>query len=198
MRRRWAAVVITAIIGVLAACGGDDDTTADDTTTTTTTEPPDGPDMIGEPSTETVESDDFPGGFGDTALLRDVRVAVHDGFTRVVLDLDGDTAPSYRVGYTDPPARQPGSGFEIDIEGPELLELRLTPAAAVDLTGEEVVETYTGPDEIPVPAGGPGNEVVFGGDFEANMAWIVGLDEVAPFAMAMLDEPLRLVVDIAH
>jgi hypothetical protein len=171
----------------------------DEGTTTTTTAPPEeGPDMVGEPTLETIQSEDFPGGFADIVHLVDVRTAAHDGFDRVVLEFDGDSVPSYRIGYVEPPIRQPGSGHVLEVEGSAFLELRLQPARGVDLSGEEVRETYGGPDRIPLDPGTPTRELVFEGDFEANMAWVVGADRRLPFAMTFLEDPLRLVVDMAH
>jgi hypothetical protein len=165
--------------------------------TTTTTAPTDeGPDLVGEPSTSRVQSEDFPGGFADTAYLVDVRTATHDGFERVVLEFEGDEVPSYRIGYVDPPIRQPGSGHELAVEGAAFLELRLEPATSVDLTGPEFEETYTGPERIALDGPGPTTELVFVGDFESNMAWVIGSEARAPFAVAFFEDPLRLVVDI--
>ncbi len=39
-------------------------------------------------------------------------------------------------------------------------------------------------------------EVVRVGDFEANLAWVVGVERPAPFAVAVFHDPLRLMVDI--
>jgi hypothetical protein len=39
-------------------------------------------------------------------------------------------------------------------------------------------------------------EAVRTGDFEANMASVVGLDQRSPLAVTFLEDPLRLVVDI--
>jgi hypothetical protein len=174
-------------------------TDPDTTTTTTTTTPPDeGPGLVGEPTTSRVQSEDFPGGFAGTAYLVDVRTATHDGFERVVLEFEGDEVPSYRIGYVDPPIRQPGSGHELSVEGVAFLELRLEPATSVDLTGPDFEETYTGPERIPLDGPGPTNELVFVGDFESNMAWVVGSEVRSPFAVAFFEEPLRLVVDIVN
>jgi hypothetical protein len=99
------------------------------------------------------------------------------------------------VTYVDPPIVEDGSGNAVEIEGGAFLELRLTPATGVDLTGPEIEETYDGPTELRVD-GNVVIEVVRIGDFEQNMAWVVGLDERRPFAVAFFADPLRLVVDI--
>jgi hypothetical protein len=159
---------------------------------------PEGPEPVGEASTDTKQSDDFPGGFGDTAFLVDLRASRQAGFDRIVLELDGDEPPSYRVSYVEPPIREDASGYEVEIDGVAFLELRLEPASRVDLSGPELREVYDGPDEVPVANGQVAREVVLTGDFESNMAWVVGLDRQAPFAVAFFEDPLRLVVDILH
>jgi hypothetical protein len=151
---------------------------------------------VGEAGTATVQSDDFPGGFGDTAFLVDVRAARQDGFDRIVLEFEGTEAPSHRVTYVDPPIVQDASGHEVDVAGNVFLELRFEPASRVDLTEEGVVEHYDGPDTVEVPVGHVALEVVLTGDFESNMAWVVGLDREVPFAVEFFEDPLRLVVDI--
>lgn len=158
---------------------------------------PEGPDPVGDPGVDEVASEDFPGGFGDTAFLTDLRASPQEaGFDRVVLEFEGDAVPSYRVTYVDPPIVEDASGHEVEIAGTAFLELRLEPAAGVDLTDEGAEETYTGPDRISVDGAHVVTEVVRIGDFEANLAWVVGLDQQVPFGVEFLEDPLRLVVDL--
>lgn len=156
---------------------------------------PRGPTPLGEFGTETVATDDFPSGGGEVALLTAVRVGGHEGFDRVVLEFDGGDVPAYRVSYVDPPIVEDGSGHEVAVAGGAFLELRLTPASGVDLSGEDYEVVYEGPDRV-TGATSTVTEVVRTGDFEANLAWVVGLEHRAPFAVTVLAEPLRLVVDV--
>lgn len=163
----------------------------------TTTVPDDeGLDPIGEPTTDTMQSDEFPTHGSEVALLTEVRSARHDGFERIVFEFDGDEPPSYRIGYVDAPITEPGSGREVEVAGSDHLEVRLQPASGVDLSGTEARETYRGPDRRDLAPLGSAHELVFVGDFEANMAWVVGTDRRAPYAAAFLRDPLRLVVDV--
>lgn len=156
-----------------------------------------GPDVIGETGTATVASDDFPSLGGDTALLRDVRTGTHDGFDRVVLEFEGDDPPSYQIGYIDPPVLEDGSGNEVHVEGSAFLEVRATPAAGYDPLND-AEETYLGPDRF-APAGIVAvQELVEIGDFESNLGWVLGLDHEAEFAVEILQDPLRIVVDVVH
>jgi hypothetical protein len=155
----------------------------------------DGPDPVGEPQEDEVASPGFPTGVGEIAYLLDVRSAAHDGFDRVVLEFDGPDEPSWRVTSVDAPIVEDASGDPVEVEGVAFLELRLTPASGVDLTGPELDVVYDGPDRVGVH-GNVVTEVVRVGDFEANLAWVVGLTRPAPFAVAFFDDPLRLVVDV--
>lgn len=150
--------------------------------------------LVGEPRTKEVRSDDFPGGGGaKRARLVDVRVGAHEGFDRIVLEFEGQGVPSYRVGYLDPPVRQDGSGNKVDVAGNAFLELRTTPASGRTAHGETI---YEGPRRVPGGRASVVNEVVRTGDFEANLAWVAGVDRRRPFAVAFLKDPLRLVVDV--
>lgn len=173
--------------------GADDD---DDEAPTAEDDPEDGAEPVGVFGTDEVASDDFPGGSGDTAFLTDVRVGAHDGFDRIVLELDGEEPPSYRVALVDPPILEDGSGREIDVAGEAFLELRLEPASRVDLAEEEPDVIYEGPDRVDGDVAATVTEVVLAGDFEANLAWVAGLTSEQPFAVTMLEDPLRLVVDV--
>jgi hypothetical protein len=173
------------------------DATADGPTTGATQEPDeDGPSLIGPPTTDEVNFDDFPFGGGPVALLTDVRVAGQSGFDRIVLEFDGEQMPSYRVTYATPPITQDGSGEEMDVDGQAFLELRLSPASGVDLSGPEFRMVYEGPERFRPSDTAVLVEFVRTGDFEAHLSWVAGLRERAPFAVAHLENPLRLVVDV--
>jgi hypothetical protein len=153
---------------------------------------------VGTPGVGTVHEGGFPSAAGETAHLVDVRAARHHGFDRVVLEFRGDQVPGYRVGYVAPPVREDGTGSVMAVAGEEFLELRLTPASAFDLGAATPAPTYTGPDRIEPPDTGAIAELVMTGDFEANLAWTIGLDRRAPFAVTVFRAPLRLVVDVMH
>ncbi|MGY1826001.1 AMIN-like domain-containing (lipo)protein [Blastococcus sp. SYSU DS0541] len=152
---------------------------------------------VGEPGTETVQDDAFPAG-GSPVYLTDVRAAGHEEFDRFVLEFEGDDVPSYRVGYVEPPITEDGSGREVQVAGSAFLEVRVSPASGVDLSGEEPRETYTGRDHITAPGGEVITEAVETGDFESMLAWTIGLEEQVPFGVAELSDPARLVVDVLH
>lgn len=158
---------------------------------------PSGPDPIGDLSTRTRQSAGFLTAGQPGALLVAVRQASQPGFQRVVLEFAGDTAPQYRIGFETPPVRQPGSGFPVDIPGSAVLQIHAEPASQVDMSQQDFPPTYDGPLQITMQGPGPATDLVFVGDFEGNLYWAVGLRQEAPFAVGVLSNPTRLVIDIA-
>lgn len=51
-----------------------------------------------------------------------VRVGAHDGFTRVVIDMEGEGEPGWFTSYTDSPAQQ-ASGKPVEVQGNTFLNL---------------------------------------------------------------------------
>lgn len=152
---------------------------------------------MGELSTQPRQSDGFLSMGQPTAQLVAVRQANQGTFQRVVLEFGGDTAPQYRIGFEPQPVRQPGSGFPVDVPGAAVLQIHAEPASRVDMTKLDFPLTYNGPERISMQGPGPATELVFVGDFESNLYWAVGLTREAPFAVGVLSNPTRLVIDIA-
>ncbi len=132
------------------------------------------------------------GGHGRADLV-DVRVGHHDGFARLALEFE-DAVPSYEVAPTDGPILAFPSGEDLELAGEHHLEV-VTSGTRVDLTGTEAVETYDGPLRLEGP-GGPVVEVAMAGDHHGQMTWVIGLDAPADFAVAELEDPARIVVDV--
>jgi hypothetical protein len=219
-RRRAIAAVVGSLAGVALAaglttgCGSSTDeaetpasaptTTAVTTTTVTGTGTPDtttttadpGAAPVGGWGTDTVTSAGFLTSNGPVALLTDVRQAAQPGFQRLVFQFAGDTPPQFRVGYVDPPARQPASGNPVPTAGAAVLEIQAEPASMADFSGDTFTMTYDGPRQLQLDGPGAGVELVLLGDFEANLHWAVGLDRKVPFAVATLTNPSRLVIDL--
>jgi hypothetical protein len=125
--------------------------------------------------------------------LTDVRVGDHDGFVRVVFDLTGDGTPFYIVGYESPPFLAT-SGDAVPVAGTVFLSVRISPALRYNIDTQ--VPTYTG-DLVLEPEIGPIDQIVFIDDFEASMWWVIGLSGQRAFTVEILQDPLRLVLDIA-
>ncbi len=132
----------------------------------------------------------------EVALLSDVRVAGQQGFDRVVFELTDSQVPGYDISYLDGPAIQDGSGEEVEVAGGSALEVRLAPASGVDLRSGTFEATYTGPARVRGDTEVV-TEVVRTGDFEANLTWVIGLDERVPYRVEVLSNPARVVIDLA-
>ena len=107
-----------------------------------------------------------------TALLTDVAVGAHDGFTRVVFTFSNQV-PGYVAGYAQPPFQQSGSGRTVEVKGDAFVKVRMERAATADLSAASAQPTYTGPSHV--PGTGVVSEVTKTGDFEAVMTWVIGL-----------------------
>ncbi len=125
--------------------------------------------------------------------LTDVRIADHDGFVRIVFDLSGAGTPLYIVGYEEPPFLAT-SGDPVPVEGEAFLAVRISPARRHDLDTQ--TPTYLG-DLVLDPGLRPVEQIVFVDDFEASMTWVIGLTGERAFTVAVLQDPLRVVVDVA-
>lgn len=152
----------------------------------------DGPDAIGAFAPLPQETDDFPAS-GETSYLTDVRVSGHDGFDRLVFEFDGD-AFSWELTSVDEVMAT--SGEEVEVDGELTYQLVMTPASGVDLSGEEPVVTYDGPQRVDPTTTAIVEELVAADDFEATMTWAIGVGSAEDVAVAFLDGPTRLVVDI--
>lgn len=167
---------------------GDGTTTSAAPTTTTTAEP------VARPSSEPRRSDAYPD--GDGALLTDVRVEALPGLDRVVFELDGD-APGWSARFADPPVTERPSGEPVEVEGGAFLDVSMSRASTVDLSGEEPEVAFEA-ERVDAPGAPTVTELVKIEDFEGVLAWVIGLDRQRPFAVAVLDDPTRVVVDIPH
>jgi hypothetical protein len=127
-----------------------------------------------------------------TPQVTDIRTGRHGTFDRVVIDLNGK-APGYRVGYVQE-VREDGSGKVVDTQGRANLLVRLTPTDAHDSDGHA---TYDGPHRFTV--GYPAlREVALAGDFEATVSVALGISHKNGFRVMTLNNPTRIVIDIAH
>ncbi|GAB3704899.1 AMIN-like domain-containing (lipo)protein [Corynebacterium nasicanis] len=122
-------------------------------------------------------------------LLTGVRVGEHDTFDRVVYDFVGNGEPGWYTEYLDQPYQQ-GSGHDVEVAGEAFLK--------IDLTGT----TYPFEHEAeglavgPHPGGGVVQQVVNTGTFEGHTLTYIGLDKQRPYSVTVLQDPLRVVVDI--
>lgn len=206
-----AVAVVLLSAGLLAGCSGNggDDASA----TSSSSSSPAGGTTAGEtssPATSSGETDDdgetdappFPantepdtGTASSGALLSvtDMRIGRHDGFDRVVLELDGTGTPGWDVRYVDSASSQ-GSGEPIDVEGSAILQVVLTGVGYPDDTG---VEEYSGPRRRSIPETETVTEAVFDATFEGQTVAFVGTTAEVPFRVYLLEDPVRVVLEVA-
>ncbi|KAB1503109.1 hypothetical protein F7230_06120 [Corynebacterium sp. 320] len=131
-----------------------------------------------------------------------VRVGHHDGFDRVVIELEGSGPAGWytRLGTT---AAHQASGHPIDVAGQYALDLgvEMTPIdleEAARQDGRTVLKpgvhpgTTTGDGE---PRDAVVTEVNYAGQFEARSQFVIGLTRKVPYSVTYLDGPPRIVVD---
>jgi hypothetical protein len=125
-------------------------------------------------------------------LVTGARFAAHDGYDRVVIDLDGPMT-GYTVDWVDGLV-QDGSGKPLDLKGGAYLQVSLFPASAHTDSGKV---TWT---PAPVLRADLGNVryVAKIGDFEGTVGIGLVLDHRAGFRVLEQSAPTRLVVDVGH
>lgn len=151
----------------------------------------------GPPFAADIEPDTAePTGEGETFLsVTNVRVAEHDGYDRVVFDLDGTGSgqPGWRVEYVDQ-ATDDGSGHTVQVDGEAILRVSLSGTAnPMDSGVEEFPGERVEPDTESV------DEIVYRYWFEGYTTAFLGIDEgKRPFRVFLLENPTRVVVDVQH
>jgi hypothetical protein len=218
-----ALLVGLAVIG-LTRCGGDDkpDTPATSTSTTGPDDTDATSDATGEPSNEpsdqpSVETgedgplpdagpeDDAPfyantepdtseGSAGALLGVTDLRFGVHDGYDRLVIDLEGDGDPSWRAEYVDVPTGD-ASGLVVDLKGNAFIDLAVR---GMMYPGEDGAPPYGGPNQILPTNSGVVREVRFDSVFEGVMHIFVGVESKEPFRVFLIKNPTRIVLAAPH
>jgi hypothetical protein len=129
-------------------------------------------------------------------VVTDVRVGVHDGFDRVVVELAGEGTAGWFTELGDV-AFEDGSGAIVDVDGAAVLTLLLNAVAfPPELPDPDL--RWDG-DRVPAPVGAVVlREVVDSVVFEGQHQLFIGLTERVPYRIAQLDDPQRVVVDLLH
>ena len=128
----------------------------------------------------------------DRALvLTAIRAATHEGFTRVVLEFDGEGSPGIRLAQWSDQAIEQGRGHPIEVEGAAVLELILdgTPMTATSPTGSYPSGTHVRAGTL---------DIVSDGTFEDNTHVVIGAPTERQFQIGFLSNPSRVVVDIRN
>ncbi|MFH5823946.1 hypothetical protein [Georgenia sp. AZ-5] len=140
--------------------------------------------------TAPVTSAGWPGSGGDL-LPVGVRVGTHQGYERVVFDLEGSDTPTYSVRYVDE-AVQEGKGDVVDVEGNATLEVVITGFRYPEPSeADRLAQGSYGAE-----AAAEVDEVLVSGIFEGQNQAFIGLEEQVPFRVFTLTGPTRVVVDV--
>ena len=202
MSRPFRAILLCLAAVVLAlgvACGDDDEEPAATTPAATATVEPTATPTTSSPTEEPLSGGRTPvmatpGPGFEAVLLQAVRVGEHASFDRITFEFEAGI-PGYDVRYVEPPIVYDPRGDTMEIEGSAFIMIRMERAAGYDAnTG---TPTYLGPLELK-PALPSILEAERVGDFEAVLNWVLGLSAEADFRVTTLEDPPRLVVDVAH
>ena len=140
------------------------------------------------------------------APLTGLRVGHHDCYDRLVFDVAGRPAAGYSVRYIDPPYRADGSGDALFVAGGAVLQV-VVRAPAYDAAGNITVPwrgagtPIVRPDQFDAGGFTTFEDLVWGGTFEGQSSFGLGVRARLPFRVFQLDGPgngTRLVVDVAH
>ena len=130
---------------------------------------------------------------GASVTVSDIRVGRQDGYDRVVFEVGGTGTPGWDVRYVDAPASQ-GSGKPIDVAGDAVLQVTLTGAGYPYDTG---VDEFAADGPLTGAGTETVTEVAFDATFEGTTVAFVGTRSQAPFRVYLLENPTRVVVDVA-
>jgi hypothetical protein len=211
--RTFAPLAALLLLPLFAACNGDDD--ADEETATAA---PTGatsvagtatPGSGGTPEVETPSG--TPGEFSGSTdpvevvappsvgpvLLRTMRAAAQEGFDRIVFEFEGNTLPGYKVEYVDSVSNC-GSGQDVTAflgggTAPEaILLVDIRPSDAHNQQGQPTAPRDLSPNLATI-------ERAFGiCDFEAVVTYALALSGEKEFKVSTLQDPARLVIDVAQ
>jgi hypothetical protein len=112
-----------------------------------------------------------------TALLTAVTAApkqVEFRFRSAPLQIKAAYVPRSKV-------VESGSGLPVKVAGGAFLVIRFSPASGADLSGKTMRIVYKGPRRLKPATPGPVQEVARTSDYEADLAWAIGLDHRRPY-----------------
>ncbi|ALC06160.1 hypothetical protein CDES_08840 [Corynebacterium deserti GIMN1.010] len=122
--------------------------------------------------------------------IRDIRVAEHSTFTRVVVELAGTGTPGWWVDWTEEPLQQ-ASGLPVDVSGDSFLDLNIEGIGYPDQTAEPGIDfgDFSGAGLV--------EEANLTSIFEARAQILVGVSgPPRDYSVTLLENPTRVVVDL--
>lgn len=123
-----------------------------------------------------------------------MTVEPQDGYARVTFEFNGPAAPGWDVRFVGQPLRISTSD-PFPVAGTKVLEVRIREAAN---PFGSTTPPYAGPETVPGPPDSGVTEVKFGGTFRnVTQAFIGTTREYPPFRVSALQDPPRIVVEVA-
>lgn len=131
----------------------------------------------------------------NTSTIANVRTGQHACYDRVVIDLNG-AAPGYNVSYVNNFYAE-GSGMLIPLQGGAKLQV-VALAPAYDLNGNPTYHATVGQTlpNINLTSYQTFRDLRYGGSFEGQTSFGLGVRALLPFRVFQLDN--HLVIDVAH
>ncbi|MBC7303052.1 MAG: hypothetical protein H5T78_19160 [Nocardia sp.] len=130
-----------------------------------------------------------------TAAVTNVRAGRHECFDRVVVDLAGPTA-GYLVRYVDT-VTEDGSGAPVPLRGGAFLQVTVN-ARAYDDAGNMTYRPADRTELADVNGYRTLRQLAWAVSFEGQSSMGLGVRARLPFRVSTLDNPARVVIDIAH
>jgi hypothetical protein len=207
MTRGRVATVLLAVLCapvLVAGCGGGEDTSAGPSSssppaTTTGSASSSTPSTHGDGDTHAppfpanTAPDTGAASSGALVTVTDIRTGHHDGFDRVVFEVDGTGTPGWDVRYVDEAIEQ-GRGETVPVAGKAILQVTITGVGYPTDTG---IAEYDG-RTLPGSHTDVVTEVVWDSTFEGTSVAVVGTTAEAPFRVYLLDDPARVVLEVVH
>ena len=131
--------------------------------------------------------------------LTNVRAGRHACYDRLVLDVSGGRAGTYRVSYVDQ-VRMDGSGFVVPLRGGAKLQITAS-VPAYDGAGRATYRPANRAELVGVAGYSTFRQVAWAGSFEGVTTVGLGVRARLPFRVFVLTGPgtgSRLVIDVAH
>ena len=160
----------------------------------------------GTPEDNSAEAPDWGSGSqgeqaaeGSTLTVSDLRVGNHpkEGFSRVVVEFDGQGAPGWNQPQWDVPAYTSGKGDPITVQGDHTMVVRGTGVAAVPPDGQKKIGHRQITPTDYANDGSSIDSVYIDPGFEGEFQVVLGTDSQT-YRIFSLSNPTRLVIDIAH
>ncbi|STC69712.1 putative secreted protein [Corynebacterium pilosum] len=117
--------------------------------------------------------------------VSDIRVGHHEGFERVVFDFEGEGEPGWFIDYVSH-AAHPVSGEGLNVKGQAFLLVNIDGVEE----GKNTPNLSMSDESANIP------EILDAGITGSRHHFVIGLHKEAPYSVEVLEDPLRLVIDI--